>query len=53
VTPTMSDQHICEHGAAPVLGPDLVAAIDSELVAASEWQLDGAAMHILVVPAAV
>jgi hypothetical protein len=29
---------------------DLVAAMDPELVAASEWQLDGATMHFLAVP---
>jgi hypothetical protein len=29
---------------------DLVAAMDPALVAASEWRLDGATMHFLVVP---
>ncbi len=29
---------------------DLVAAMDPVLVAASEWRLDGATMHFLVVP---
>jgi hypothetical protein len=30
---------------------DLVAAMDPAIVAASEWRLDGATMHFLVVPA--